>query len=933
MLQGLILSQHYTFNSPVLHKGGMFGNLVNKNARTALKEYGDHNGAVVDFDISPVESSHNLQFTAMARVGDRHFPPATASSKKDAKEFAADLALQHLAQEPHDRLQQGPFGHGAEEGFQTGQGFPRRTRHRRHPKAKEKSKRLETISSPPDKDPVMLLNEYGQKRDELVKFEDVQCMYPGLYKAQVTVGGQTFGPKKSSTKKMARKLVAIVALKTLMNWEPAEGLYDLTEESQHWSVGNVCTPPTAQPVQGHEAQTKSVVLHKDPIMLLNEHCQRNQLKIAYEDLPHSGPDHKKTFSCKVMVGEKSFDEGVGASKALAKKNAALNALKGLFDMPVELALKPVAGSKGGMAVERHPVSVLNEYGQRKDVKVEFEDLGHSGPDHSRTYTFRAVVGDMYCDQGSGRSKKDAKKEAAAIALKSLGYQVSAEAIKSPQPTAEQPKFHKSEVPQTPLTDGKNSVSALYELCQAYHLPQPEVVEIRPEENFDPSLYYCTFKVGDESYNCGAGRSKKAAKEMAAQHAMASLLKLKGVQQYNPGASSDGDKFAALSWNCLSALSCDAPEGWRFAGYKVIAAFIMQDGEDDTGKVVSLGTGNKCISGEHLQLDGSTVNDSHAEVIARRSLIRFLHYHLAILLCGKTDVKSIFVQKERQGKIQLRDGVKFHLYVSTAPCGDAAIFVNESLNSTDDASQSKAVFGSRQQGLLRTKVEKGEGTIPLDPQDGILTIDGIRSGQRLRTASCSDKIAKWNVLGVQGALLSILVEPVYVSSIILGKLFHPGHLSRAVSMRVELDNDNSFSNQLPSSYHVNHPKLEPGYLVQQEGPREIETKCKTKMLSLNWAAGEDTSVEVYDGCLGIAASKMAKPSRISRQALFASLKEVVKNSQDLGHRQILEAQSYGKAKELATDYQKTKSMLYKRLQETGYGSWELMQKPPEMSQFS
>lgn len=79
------------------------------------------------------------------------------------------------------------------------------------------------------------------------------------------------------------------------------------------------------------------------------------------------------------------------------------------------------------------------------------------------------------------------------------------------------------------------------------------------------------------------------------------------------------------------------------------------------------------------MDGSTVNDSHAEVIARRSLIKFLHYHLTILLSGKTDVRSIFVQKERQGKIQLRDGIKFHLYVSTAPCGDAAIFVNETVS--------------------------------------------------------------------------------------------------------------------------------------------------------------------------------------------------------------------------------------------------------------
>lgn len=30
---------------------------------------------------------------------------------------------------------------------------------------------------------------------------------------------------------------------------------------------------------------------------------------------------------------------------------------------------------------------------------------------------------MVCDSGMGRSKKDAKREAAAIALKSLGYQV------------------------------------------------------------------------------------------------------------------------------------------------------------------------------------------------------------------------------------------------------------------------------------------------------------------------------------------------------------------------------------------------------------------------------------------------------------------------------------------------------------------------------
>ena len=161
------------------------------------------------------------------------------------------------------------------------------------------------------------------------------------------------------------------------------------------------------------------------------------------------------------------------------------------------------------------------------------------------------------------------------------------------PIAVQKSLHEMDVPQTSLTDGNKSISALYELCQAYHFPQPEALEVRPEGNLDPSLHYCAYKVGEEQYNWGAGRTKKAAKESAAQHAVASLLKLKGVHQlYNPGTSSEGDKIAVLCWNHLSALSRDAPEGWRFAGYKVIAAFVMQDGDDDPGTVVSLGTGNK-----------------------------------------------------------------------------------------------------------------------------------------------------------------------------------------------------------------------------------------------------------------------------------------------------------------------------------------------------
>lgn len=93
-------------------------------------------------------------------------------------------------------------------------------------------------------------------------------------------------------------------------------------------------------------------------------------------------------------------------------------------------------------------------------------------------------------------------------------------------------------------------------------------------------------------------------------------------------------------------------------------------------------------------------------------------------------------------------------------------------------------------------------------------------------SCSDKIAKWNVVGLQGALLSNFIEPVYLDSIILGSLFHPSHLYRAVCGRIE-----NIIDGLPPPYRLNKPKL--ASIINTE-PRQVG---KTPSLSINWTLGK------------------------------------------------------------------------------------------------
>ena len=209
-----------------------------------------------------------------------------------------------------------------------------------------------------------------------------------------------------------------------------------------------------------------------------------------------------------------------------------------------------------------------------------------------------------------------------------------------------------------------------------------------------------------------------------------------------------DFVSRLVLEKLSTLTDDCKS--QYARRKVLAGMVMTRGtqmEDAT--VICLTSGTKCINGEYLSDQGLSVNDCHAEILTRRSVVRYLFSQLELHLTNDPAQieTSIFIKRPEGPGYRLKDGICFHLYISTAPCGDSRIFSPHEAGVENESGDKHPNRKAR--GQLRTKIESGEGTIPVKSSGGIQTWDGVLQGERLLTMSCSDKIARWNVVGIQG----------------------------------------------------------------------------------------------------------------------------------------------------------------------------------------
>ena len=358
----------------------------------------------------------------------------------------------------------------------------------------------------------------------------------------------------------------------------------------------------------------------------------------------------------------------------------------------------------------------------------------------------------------------------------------------------------------------------------------------------------------------------------------------------------GDEIKRLSEQKYSELRFPLPI-CREKLKKVLAAVVLKnDGatttQSESLKVVALATGTKCIGGKYLTEDGCALQDCHAEVVVRRAFMRYLYNQL--WKCLQQQEQNSILEKKAGGKCCLKPGISVHLYVSSSPCGDATVFGHLD-NHPNRMSRGKA----------RVKIESGEGAVLVQRRD-----------TRLQTMSCSDKIARWNVLGVQGCLLSMYMEPIYFQSVTIGSEVGEEHFKRAVYGRVKS------ITTLPTEYRVNCPDL---HRVSHPGVRN----GKSHDLSMNWLSEEET-VELVKCQNGRQHLSLA-PSRLGKRAMFQYFREVSNFYFNPRPYQITELRpmSYREAKATAWNYQQAKTEFFK--QYTSLGGW--VKKHPAVEEFT
>ncbi|CAF1159169.1 unnamed protein product [Didymodactylos carnosus] len=662
---------------------------------------------------------------------------------------------------------------------------------------------------------------------------------------------------------------------------------------------------------------------KNSVQCLNEYCSMIKKPITFTE---AGCQYR--YANYATIDGIQFPQGTGKSKKEAKISGARHVFAALLDLDEEAFDTKFAGMSdvkidrhGHKIVENGPnlpehlftAEIVEELTRKlNELAVNSELFKSKGVAHAlhRTVTGRpsSSVSASGCSEDNASIYSETsfnKARPPSVVSYTNGQGTPTSGISANQPI------------QNPITN-------LQDYCKA-NMIYVDIKTIRcfSDENSASNSTHAPFR----SWVCLENDNTKIAdvfaftatdaRRRAAQRALEALMRrqphhiiqskpMVTLTEYEEIANTVGDFVKHIKQS-------DQAQIFQSMGSRYYAAFVLKKTHRDVGKVVAFGIGSRCPDPENVTENGESLLDCHALALARRALIQYFYGELTNYANGSS-IRTILEGSEKDPtKTQLKNHVSIHLLMSGAPCGDARDFLPSDTDghmSPYDVVQMRAaghapVYDLPDHGHLKYKLSSGLETISADPL------------QRFAIMSCSDKILKWNVLGVQGALLSNLVEPIKISSVTFLSGFKQQHTSRALCCRLDKAADPVFVHH-PMIGRIKFPQPQPETFYGP--PLLLGLGCRIHRLddhSYSWS--QSYQGEILD-------AKAGRPitggiSAISKVVLLSEYKAICQKM-----KRIVSVEStYYSLKQSATEYHKKKKAMINFLELSKMGYWSFEKK--------
>ena len=385
---------------------------------------------------------------------------------------------------------------------------------------------------------------------------------------------------------------------------------------------------------------------------------------------------------------------------------------------------------------------------------------------------------------------------------------------------------------------------------------------------------------------------------------------------------------------------------QFIDFHDIAGILLLSGDFEDIKnyrVLTVAVGTNCINKYNFKKDGSAVHDSNAIVLAIRALRLLLFDEL------KSPVKetSVLEPSKCEGyKFKLKEQYQLVLATNHIPLGSADAMVKSRSIYNDNAPAPDSEL-CKIQTLAIT-----DDDITCGCQVKYVPCDTSTNVKKHSIASPSDKITMYNVAGINGALLSQIIEPIYISSYSVPKM---GNYYQSLSALVK-----SFHKRItgrlkvdfPVPYTSYKPHIRPVSFLSDSGnddPGKPITNRPAKICEYSgWmvCSPEQGVWEVIKKSSGLAISDV--PQKITSRRACASDHEYLYKRADESKRIDASARmsqlskkslfrkykilcektgqsvpdSYFACKDLATNYHLVKSAVKKAFESSNLGSWPI-----------